>query len=225
MDKKVLYLILALTVVILGWGVWALSDWSSQTNDDLNRDSILGQNNSTIEGNGMNNKYSTAPVMAIDSAKTYSAVVETTKGTMKFNLFAAETPVTVNNFVFLSRENFYNGTKFHRIIKDFMIQGGDPLGTGTGGPGYKFDDEPITRDYKRGVLVMANSGPNTNGSQFFIMTQETALSKDYVIFGELVEGTETLDAIANTPVTKSGTGEQSVPTEMVLIDTVSILEQ
>lgn len=170
-------------------------------------------------------QYTTAPAMSIDKSKTHTATMETSKGTMTFELFAKETPMTVNNFVFLSREGFYNGTKFHRIISGFMIQGGDPLGNGTGGPGYKFDDEPITRDYKRGILAMANSGPNTNGSQFFIMHKDYPLPKNYVIFGELTSGPDVLDIIANTPVVDSGMGETSKPTEDIVINAVSIEEK
>jgi cyclophilin family peptidyl-prolyl cis-trans isomerase len=169
--------------------------------------------------------YTNPPAIAIDQSKTYTAVMETTKGTMTFELYASESPVTVNNFVFLAREGFYNDTKFHRIISDFMIQGGDPLGTGTGGPGYQFEDEPITRDYEKGTIAMANSGANTNGSQFFIMTTDYDLQKDYVIFGKLKVGQEVLDVIAGTPVVDNGRGEVSKPTEDVLIKSVTITEQ
>lgn len=170
-------------------------------------------------------QYDNPPAMAIDENKTYTAVMETTKGKMTFELFVKETPITVNNFVFLSREGFYNGTKFHRIMSGFMIQGGDPKGDGTGGPGYKFDDEPITRDYKRGILAMANSGANTNGSQFFIMHKDYPLSKKYVIFGELTSGLDVLDAIADTQVVDNGMGELSKPTENILINSISIEEK
>jgi cyclophilin family peptidyl-prolyl cis-trans isomerase len=107
--------------------------------------------------------------MIIEKGKNYRALLETTKGPITINLFAAKTPVTVNNFVFLSKEGFYDNTFFHRIIKGFMIQGGDPQGTGMGGPGYKFADEPFDGEYVPGTVAMANAGPNTNGSQFFIM--------------------------------------------------------
>lgn len=169
--------------------------------------------------------YSAPPTLSIDTKKKYAAVMTTSKGPMTIELFASETPNTVNNFVFLAREKFYDGTVFHRIIKDFMIQGGDPKGNGTGDPGYKFNDEKITRDYKRGIVAMANSGPNTNGSQFFIMHGETPLPKNYVIFGQVTQGLETLDAIANTPTTDNGMGEESKPTEKVTIQSVTITEQ
>ncbi|RJR29790.1 peptidylprolyl isomerase [Candidatus Microgenomates bacterium] len=167
--------------------------------------------------------------MTIDTNKNYTAVMQTSKGTMRFELFAKETPRTVNNFVFLSNEHFYDGTVFHRIIADFMIQGGDPLGTGMGGPGYKFDDEPVTREYTRGTLAMANSGPNTNGSQFFVVTADTDLPKNYTIFGTIAAGDSeslaTLDAIAQTPVTSGPTGEPSKPTETVTVESVTIEEK
>lgn len=173
--------------------------------------------------------YSGPPAMTIDTQKVYRATITTNKGMMKLTLFAKDTPVTVNNFVFLARDGFYNDTVFHRIIKGFMIQGGDPEGTGAGGPGYRFDDEPVTRDYTRGTIAMANAGPNTNGSQFFIMHKDYALPKNYVIFGSIDSGDtasfETLDAIAQTPVIMSASGEQSVPTEKTVVQSVVIEEQ
>lgn len=174
-------------------------------------------------------QYSQPPAISIDTAKTYTATITTSKGTMKVAFFPKDTPKTVNNFVFLAREGFYNDTVFHRIIKGFMIQGGDPRGNGTGGPGYKFDDEPVTREYTRGTIAMANSGPNTNGSQFFLMHADYALPKNYVIFGAIdpsdTESLKTLDAIAETPVGESGMGEQSKPLEQVTIASVTIEEQ
>jgi cyclophilin family peptidyl-prolyl cis-trans isomerase len=174
-------------------------------------------------------QYSAPPAIQIDKNKTYTATITTSKGTMVINLFAKEVPVTVNNFVFLARDGFYNNTIFHRIIKGFMIQGGDPEGTGRGGPGYKFNDEPISRAYSRGVLAMANAGPNTNGSQFFIMHEDNPLPKNYVIFG-MIDSSDsvslkTLDTIANTPVTDNGMGEQSQPTETVSVETIAITEK
>lgn len=172
--------------------------------------------------------YSGPPAMTIDTQKVYRATITTNKGTMKLTLFAKDTPVTVNNFVFLARDGFYNDTVFHRIIKGFMIQGGDPVGTGAGGPGYRFNDELVTRDYTRGTIAMANAGANTNGSQFFIMHQNYALQKNYVIFGEIDPGDAvslaTLDAIAETPVATSPIGEQSVPTEKIVVQSVIIEE-
>ena len=133
--------------------------------------------------------------------------------------------MTVNNFVVLARDGFYQDVRFHRIIKDFMVQTGDPEGTGAGGPGYDFEDEPVTRDYTRGTLAMANSGPNTNGSQFFIIHNDYPLDKDYTIFGKVTEGLEVLDAIANVPVAANARGELSAPQEEVLITDITITEQ
>ena len=171
-------------------------------------------------------QYSAAPEQVIDPSKTYIATIETTKGTMTAELYAQDAPITVNNFVVLARDGFYNGVRFHRIVSGFMVQTGDPQGTGTGGPGYSFEDEPVTRDYLRGTLAMANSGPDTNGSQFFIVHQDTQLDKKYTIFGKVTEGLETLDAIASVPVTTNPmTGENSQPQEEVTITGVSIEEQ
>ena len=173
----------------------------------------------------MSKQYSAPPEMAIDTAKNYQAVVTTNKGAITFDLFASETPNTVNSFVFLSREGFYDGVIFHRIISGFMLQGGDPTGTGTGGPGYKFADEKVTRDYLPGTLAMANSGPNTNGSQFFIMHQNYALPKNYIIFGQATDGLGVVDAMATTPVRQSASGERSVPTEPLILESVEIREE
>lgn len=162
------------------------------------------------------------PEMQIDTNKTYKAVLSTTEGTITINLHADKTPITVNNFVYLAQQDFYNQTVFHRIIKGFMIQGGDPKGDGTGGPGYRFPDEPFEGEYKRGVVAMANAGPNTNGSQFFIMHQDYPLPKNYVIFGEVTEGIEVVDKIVEAPVTKSIAGESSTPVNPVTIKSVVI---
>lgn len=170
-------------------------------------------------------KYSAAPKLSINPNKTYTAEVQTSQGNLTINLFAKDTPNTVNNFVFLAKEKFYDGVVFHRIIKDFMIQTGDPAGNGTGGPGYKFDDEKISKDYKRGIVAMANSGPNTNGSQFFIMTKDTDLPKNYVIFGEVTKGLETIDKIASVEVEDSGFGEVSKPKQKVSLNSVTISEK
>lgn len=169
-------------------------------------------------------RYDAPPAMALKSGVDYSVLMKTSEGDMKIDLFETDTPIAVNNFVFLSNEGFYDETKFHRIISGFMIQGGDPLGNGTGGPGYKFADEAITKEYKRGTLAMANSGPNTNGSQFFIMHKDYPLPKNYVIFGQVTEGLEVVDKIASTPVSANAFGEKSSPTKEVLINSIEVLE-
>lgn len=164
-----------------------------------------------------------APAMAIETAKKYQAIMTTSKGALTVELFAKEAPTTVNNFVFLAKEGFYDGVIFHRVIKGFMIQGGDPTGSGAGGPGYKFNDEPITRSYLRGTLAMANAGPNTNGSQFFIVHQDAPqLPKNYVIFGQVTAGLEVLDTIANGAVVRGNEPTPSKPVEPVQITKVEI---
>jgi cyclophilin family peptidyl-prolyl cis-trans isomerase len=163
------------------------------------------------------------PPMEIDSKKTYKATMTTSAGVITLKLNADKTPITVNNFVHLARTKFYDKTIFHRVIKGFMIQGGDPTGTGSGGPGYTFPDEKFDGDYTRGTLAMANAGPNTNGSQFFIMHANGALPKNYVIFGSVISGIETVDAIASAPM-KSG-GEGSSPVTPVSITSITISEE
>ncbi len=143
-------------------------------------------------------RYTSPPPLQIDPAKTYFATIKTNKGDMRLKLHADKVPNTVNNFVFLAREGFYDGVTFHRVIKDFMIQAGDPTGTGRGGPGYRFPDEfhPELRHDGPGVLSMANAGPNTNGSQFFITHVATPwLDGKHAVFGQLVDGFDTLYAI------------------------------
>ncbi|OPH47196.1 peptidylprolyl isomerase [Paenibacillus ferrarius] len=176
-------------------------------------------------------QWTKAPDMVIDVKKTYQAEVKTSKGSFTIDLFANEAPKTVNNFVFLSKEGFYNNVTFHRIIKNFMIQTGDPQGTGRGGPGYKFADElKTTHKYEAGIVAMANSGPNTNGSQFFICSGDdcSALNKkpDYTIFGKVTaEGMATIAKIAETPVEMGGESTPSKPKEKVTIDAITIKEK
>ena len=145
----------------------------------------------------MNHKtYSAAPSTKIDTSKQYTATVETEKGTLMLELFASDVPATVNNFVFLAREGFYDGTTFHRVIPGFMAQGGDPTGTGTGGPGYTFADEFTEHTHVVGALSMANAGPNTNGSQFFITyASQPHLDGKHSVFGQQIEGMDVLEKI------------------------------
>ena len=146
----------------------------------------------------MAKQWSKPPEMQIDPKKKYKARMETDKGAMVIELFADKAPKTVNNFVFLSREGYYDGVIFHRVINNFMVQGGDPTGTGRGGPGYKFGDEfhPSLRHNKRGILSMANAGPGTNGSQFFITHGPTPhLDNHHTVFGQVVEGEDVLMSI------------------------------
>jgi peptidyl-prolyl cis-trans isomerase B (cyclophilin B) len=138
------------------------------------------------------------PEMQIDSQKIYRITIETNRGNMELELYPEYAPKTVNNFVFLAQEGFYDGITFHRVINDFMIQGGDPTGTGRGGPGYKFEDEVMENPlrHETGVISMANAGPNTNGSQFFIThSPQPHLDGKHTVFGKLVKGQEIVDAI------------------------------
>jgi len=140
--------------------------------------------------------YSEPPPMVIDTSKQYTAIIEIEKGNLVLELFARDVPITVNNFVFLAGEGFYDGTTFHRVIAGFMAQGGDPTGTGRGNPGYFFDDEFSQHTHVAGALSMANSGANTNGSQFFITyTPQHGLDGKHSVFGQLIEGMDVLQAI------------------------------
>lgn len=170
--------------------------------------------------------YSYPPVMAIDTTKEYTATLKTSAGDITVQLNAKATPTTVNSFVFLAREKFYDGTIFHRTIPGFMIQGGDPQGTGMGGPGYNVVETP-SKDtkYDRGVIAMAKTGADpagTSGSQFFIMHKDYPLPPDYIVFGETIEGLDVVDKIANAPTTKQG-GES--PVTPVVIESVTINEK
>lgn len=167
--------------------------------------------------------------MAINKSKPYFAVVKTNYGVFTLRLFAHSAPITVNNFVFLARHDFYNGDTFFRVIKPFMIQTGDPLNNGTGGPGYTFADElPPKRPYAPGIVAMANRGPNTNGSQFFICTgpQSSGLNSqpNYTQFAEVVSGMKVVESIASIPVVANPVmnGEISKPTKTARIERITI---
>ena len=146
----------------------------------------------------MAKQYSAPPAMQIDESKTYKVVMETDAGAIELELYPEHAPKTVNNFVFLAKDGYYDGVTFHRVISDFMIQGGDPTGTGRGGPGYKFEDEtrgnPLKHD--TGVISMANAGPNTNGSQFFIThSPQPHLNGRHTVFGKVTKGQDVVDAV------------------------------
>src|SRR5580704_18002432 len=159
----------------------------------------------------MSKQYPQPPKMAIDPNKKYSVTIDTSKGPIACELFAKDAPITVNNFVFLANEKFYDGTKFHRVMADFMLQGGDPTGTGSGGPGYKFEDEVKNnpRKHKVGSLSMANAGPNTNGSQFFITHVVTDwLDGKHTVFGEVKSGQDVVNKIQKGDQLKSVTVQE-----------------
>ena len=167
----------------------------------------------------MSKSYSAPPPVTIDTNKSYTATLETDRGTIVCELYTKDAPITVNNFVFLAREGFYDGTKFHRVIGDFMIQGGDPTGTGRGGPGYTFDDEINDHKIVRGALAMANAGPNTNGSQFFIVTTEEAawLDGKHTVFGRVTSGMDVVDAISDVDRDANDKPRQDITIERVAI--------
>jgi cyclophilin family peptidyl-prolyl cis-trans isomerase len=187
------------------------------------------QQKQSERGKPTTNQWEHPPEMVIDPTQNYQAVISTNQGDITIELFTEEAPVTVNNFIFLARDGFYDNVLFHRVIKDFMIQTGDPTGTGTGGPGYAFKDElPPPYPYEKGIVAMANAGPNTNGSQFFICNgsscEQLNAMPNYTIFGRVVDGMDVVENISNVPVERSQTGEQSVPEVEMYIQTVKIIE-
>jgi cyclophilin family peptidyl-prolyl cis-trans isomerase len=187
--------------------------------------SKVGQNDTSSTKMNNNSNTNIKKNMEFSPTKHYTAILKTSAGTIEIALNFGQTPNTVKNFVDLSNKGFYNGTIFHRVIKDFMIQGGDPRGDGTGGPGYKFADEPFTGEYTRGTLAMANAGPNTNGSQFFIMHGDVPLPKNYTIFGHVTKGLDVVDKIANSKVEVSNSGELSKPVTPTKVESVEIKEE
>ncbi len=168
----------------------------------------------------MTKQYDSAPELTIDSARSYQATLDTNHGEIVIEFDPARSPLTVNNFVFLARDGFYDGVVFHRVIENFMIQGGDPTGTGRGGPGYRFRDEIEGQGtYSRGTVAMANAGPNTNGSQFFICHADVGLPHSYTIFGQVTSGMETVDSIAT-----QDTDDSDRPRSDAVINRVTVAE-
>ncbi|MFA6587738.1 MAG: peptidylprolyl isomerase [Patescibacteria group bacterium] len=184
MRKKVLYISIPLVIII---GV-AIFIWSGT----LAPKNINNSNNNT---NTMTHAF--PGVLSDEKIADKKAVITTSKGVIEFNLDNKNAPKTVSNFIYLAELGFYNGLTFHRVVPGFVIQGGDPKGDGTGGPGYKFEDEPVKGEYVEGMVAMANSGPNTNGSQFFITLadQTKNLAKSYNLFGKVTKGMEVVKAI------------------------------
>jgi cyclophilin family peptidyl-prolyl cis-trans isomerase len=202
MSSKAIWSIVIVAVVVLV-GAWILFDYR-------NAQSLLPAGDDAAPLAPVPSSDATVPTSAPASTTSQSSVknfmhnitIKTDKGTIVFETYDADAPNTVTNFITLANKGFYNGLIFHRVIEGFMIQGGDPTGTGMGGPGYKFADElnPATPLYKagyvRGTVAMANSGPNTNGSQFFIMQKDNPLPNNYTIFGKVISGMDVVDAIA-----------------------------
>ena len=196
----------------------------SNESDTLNESVQLNANEQ--EGDVLNNNkvYDSMPEMNIDISKKYTAVIKTSMGDMSIEFFTEDAPMTVNNFINLSRDGYYDNVIFHRVISGFMIQGGDPSGTGHGEmgkyPGYKFEDELNNqRSYDKVILAMANAGPDTNGSQFFIMHVNYPLPYQYTIFGFVTDGLEVIDKIASVE-----TGDGDKPVNDVVIETVEVKE-
>ena len=234
MDKIKPYLSIILPIAVILVFVFAFNDatkeeeefeFNYQSNQDppANTETTQNMDLAPIEENKSNSTYNSN--VNIDKNKKQYVVLDTSEGKIKIELAFNATPKTAGNFWELAGKGFYNNTIFHRAIDGFMIQGGDPKGDGTGGPGYKFDDEPFTGEYVRGTVAMANSGPNTNGSQFFIMHQDNPLPKNYVIFGKVVEGIEVVDKIATAPVTANAFGEPSKPVTPVKVLSATTVEE
>ena len=196
----------------------------SNESETLNESVQLNANEQ--EGDVLNNNkvYDSMPEMNIDISKKYTAVIKTSMGDMSIEFFTEDAPMTVNNFINLSRDGYYDNVIFHRVISGFMIQGGDPSGTGHGEmgkyPGYKFEDELNNqRSYDKGILAMANAGPDTNGSQFFIMHVDYPLPYQYTIFGVVTDGLDVIDKIASVE-----TADGDKPVNDVVIETVEVKE-
>ena len=210
--KEGIAIILFIALALIGFGMYqTASGPSSQQNQRQQQAAPPKQ--TTME-------------QAHPQTKQYEVTLQTTDGAIVIALNTNQTPKTVENFVTLTKKGFYNGTIFHRVIKGFMIQGGDPKGDGTGGPGYTFADEPFTGEYTRGTVAMANAGPNTNGSQFFIMHADYPLPKNYTIFGHVIQGMDVVDRIANAPVVANPmTGEPSKPVNPVRVTAATVTVQ
>jgi len=202
-----------------------LSFCSSGVEETTEETKVQIDTTTTTIGEDMSDKiYDKQPEMNINTNSSYTAVIKTNLGDMTVEFFTDDAPITVNNFISLSKDGYYDNVIFHRVISGFMIQGGDPSGTGHGDygkyPGYKFDDELNNqRPYEKGILAMANAGPNTNGSQFFIMHVDYPLPYSYTIFGQVVDGFDVIDKIASVE-----TDSADKPTTDVVISTVEITE-
>ena len=196
----------------------------SNESDTLNESVQLNANEQEGDVLSNNKVYDSMPEMNIDISKKYTAVIKTSMGDMSVEFFTEEAPMTVNNFINLSRDGYYDNVIFHRVISGFMIQGGDPSGTGHGEmgkyPGYKFEDELNNqRSYEKGILAMANAGPDTNGSQFFIMHVDYPLPYQYTIFGFVTEVLDVIDKIASVE-----TGDGDKPINDIVIETIEVKE-
>lgn len=205
--KKIL---IALIVLLAGAAIWWGLSRSSQ-NATTNQTSNTNRTNTSLSANRNTtvSQFAFPGVLPDGEIKNKKVTIETAKGTIVFELYPEDAPKTVSNFVYLAKEGYFDGLTFHRVEPGFVIQGGDPSGNGTGGPGYMFEDEPVTKDYDKGIVAMANAGPDTNGSQFFIMLEDNAtLPKNYTIFGKVTSGQDVVDQIRVGDVMQKVTVEE-----------------
>jgi len=219
MQKSLNVLLVIAIAVLVGWTLVKPSTQIETEKEVINTNQQQENSPMPSAKSESNKKQYQKAEQVIKAGKSYTAVIKTTAGDITVEL-AKNMPITVNNFVFLAKEKFYDGVIFHRTISGFMIQGGDPTGTGMGGPGYKFADEKFSGEYKRGTIAMANSGKDTNGSQFFIMHGDMALDPAYTIFGMTTSGLDVVDKIATAK-----TGVSDRPVEPVVINTIEIIEK
>jgi len=205
--SKFYYFFIVILIVIAGYLVWH-GEAKAPTTDEQSITTNTSQNSDNNEEKVMTN-LAFPGVLPNDQIEGKKVVVKTDKGTIEFELYADKAPNSVSNFIYLAEKGYYDGLTFHRVVPDFVIQGGDPTGNGSGGPDYKFPDEPVVGDYKAGTVAMANSGPDTNGSQFFIcLTDQPTLPKNYNLFGQVTIG---MDIVAKIAVGDKMTSVTIVP--------------
>ena len=216
------YITLVVAFIIVGVGYYMWLTYHPEKIDESGLQAAVKNTESTTLTPSTESLTPTEPIKNL----MHTITIETNKGTIVFETYDADAPLAAKNFVDLAKKSFYDGIIFHRVIKGFMIQGGDPTGTGRGGPGYTFADElnasteSYKTGYKKGVVAMANAGPNTNGSQFFIMHADYPLQHNYTIFGRVVSGLDVVDAIANVKV-----GEADKPLEDIVMKKVTVVEK
>ncbi len=187
MERKALAGVIIVVLVILGVILYKVFGGNNQSNEQITIESTQNTN--------MKQYSKFTGILPVDQLNNKKAVIETNKGKIEFEIYP-EASKSASNFIFLAKDQFYDGLKFHRVVPGFVIQGGDPKGDGTGGPGYQFEDEPVTRKYLKGIVAMANAGSNTNGSQFFIMLEDNlTLPPNYTIFGKITSGQDVVDQI------------------------------
>jgi cyclophilin family peptidyl-prolyl cis-trans isomerase len=222
---RILTIVIGIILVLAGVH-WYQSTRSDSYFNQYGSDSVVSSTTPIITNNTTPPSTQGSNINNSTKNSMHNITIETNKGTIVFETYDADAPKTVQNFITLAQKGFYDNLIFHRVIKDFMIQGGDPTGTGMGGPGYKFEDElnPATPSYKagyvRGVVAMANSGPNTNGSQFFIMHKDVPLPNNYSIFGKVVSGLDIVDAIAS-----SQTNPNDKPVSDIVMKKVTVIKK